>query len=100
MILFLLGSIFVILFGVVIEPVVGLYHENTRSMISPIFGNFYNFIMALALIASIITTMSLALFVISYLLARKSSLKMSRVTLLFPLLLYTFSYALIVVSLK
>ncbi len=100
MITFLAGAIFVVLLGAVIQPVVMLYHENTRSMISPIFGNFYNFLLGLFYIGLALTTLSAILYVLSFVEARRSKLRMSMITLLFPLVLYVFSYALLVVSFK
>ncbi|MBX8634664.1 MAG: hypothetical protein KIY10_02005 [Thermoplasmata archaeon] len=99
MIVFIIGSIAVIMFAAVIEPVVALYHEQTHSMTSPIFGNFYNFLVGLETIALFFTTLSLILFLVSLILARRAKLKMSWITLLFPIILYAFAYGLIGVSL-
>ncbi len=99
MIVFIVGSVFVIMFAVVIEPVVVLYHEQTHTMTSPIFGNFYNFLVGLEIISLVFTTASLILFLLSFLLARKAHLKMSRITMFFPIILYAFAYGLIGVSL-
>jgi hypothetical protein len=99
MIVFIIGSVSVILFAVVIEPVVVLYHENTHTMTSPVFGNFYTFLVGLETIALIFTTVSLILFLVSFMLARRARLKMSWITVLFPIILYAFAYGLIGVSL-
>ncbi len=99
MIVYLFGAIIVILFGVVIEPVVSYYHEQTHTMTSPIFGNFYNFLMGLAIIGTVLTTSSLVLFLLSYTWARKSEMHMSKMTVALPLVLYAFSYLVIGVSL-
>ena len=99
MVVFIIGSIFVIMFAVVIEPVVILYHEQTHSMTSPIFGNFYNFLVGLETISLLFTTTSLILFLVSFIFARRANLKMSRITVLFPIMLYAFAYGLIGVSL-
>jgi hypothetical protein len=99
MIVFIVGSIFVIMFAVVIKPVVVLYNEQIHSMTSPIFGNFYNFLLGLEIAALIITTISLILFLVSFILARRAHLKMSWITMLFPIILYAFAYGLIGVSL-
>ncbi len=99
MVVFIIGSIFVIMFAVVIEPVVILYHEQTHYMTSPIFGNFYNFLVGLEIISLLFTTASLILFLVSFIFARRADLKMSRITMLFPIMLYAFAYGLIGVSL-
>ncbi|MBX8638596.1 MAG: hypothetical protein KIY11_09625 [Thermoplasmata archaeon] len=99
MIVFIVGSIFVIMFAVVIEPVVVMYHEQTHSMTSPIFGNFYTFLVGLEAISIIFTAVSLALYLVSFILARRANLKMSRITMFFPLILYAFAFGLIGVSL-
>lgn len=100
MIIFIIGSVFVVLFGVVIEPVVGLYHEQTESMISPVFGNFHTFLMVLASLGVGFTTVSAALYAVSLISARKAGMRVSAITLLYPIALYVFSFAIIAVGLK
>jgi hypothetical protein len=98
MIVYMLASIFFILYGLVIRPVSVLYHENVKQMVSPVFGNFYVFMLSLVIISLTLTAISLALFLASIAIARKARSHLSAGTLIFPVLLYVFAFALLGVS--
>ncbi|SMD31345.1 hypothetical protein [Picrophilus oshimae] len=92
MVLYLFGSVPFVLYAVVIKPLSVSYHENTYSMISPVFGNFGVYISSLEIIELVLITISLALFIVSIFLARASGKKLSKLTLMFPVILYLFAY--------
>jgi len=98
MIVYMLSSIFLIVLGIVIAPVANLYHENTREMISPVFGNFYNFMMGLAAAGTAILAVSIVFFALSMITASKASMKLSITTIVFPVILYIFALYLLVIS--
>ncbi|MBX8632150.1 MAG: hypothetical protein KIY12_09210 [Thermoplasmata archaeon] len=98
MIVYMLASIFFILYGLVIRPVSLLYHEDVRQMVSPVFGNFYMFMLSLVIISVTLTVISLALFLASVAVARKTQSRLSAGTLIFPVLLYLFAFTLLGVS--
>ncbi len=92
-ILYLFGSVPFVLYAVVIKPLSVSYHEDTYKMISPVFGNFGVYINSLEIIELVLITVSLALFIIAIFTARSGGKKLSKLTIIFPVILYIFAYA-------
>ncbi|MEM3852550.1 MAG: hypothetical protein QXP70_06070, partial [Methanomassiliicoccales archaeon] len=98
MIVYMISSIFFILYALVIRPVALLYHENVRQMVSPVFGNFYVFMLSLLIISYVLVSVSLVLFLLSMLTARRNRSRLSAMTIIFPIILYVVAYSLLGVS--
>ncbi len=98
MIIYMIAGVPLILYGLVIKPIVSLYHEHVYSMVSPVFGNYALFLNALFATAVILVTVSLVFFLMSWHFARVEGKKMSTLTVVFPLILFVFAYGLLGVS--
>ncbi|MCL4452219.1 MAG: hypothetical protein M1327_06315 [Candidatus Thermoplasmatota archaeon] len=100
MIIYIAGSIPLVLYTLVIYPIVKLYNEPVSSMVSPVFGNYYNFLLSLFVVSLVFMLASVAFFLLS-LFTNGSSGVRSRLrlrTVLLPVLLYVFAFVLIGVS--
>ncbi|MCL4335351.1 MAG: hypothetical protein M1402_04565 [Candidatus Thermoplasmatota archaeon] len=95
MIIYMIGSIPLILYGLIIKPIADLYHENPSVMVSPVFGNYYDYLNDLFYASIIIVTVSLFFMLYSFMDARKAGKKIATRTWMFPLLLYIFAYVLL-----
>ena len=100
MIIYIAGSIPMVLYTLVIYPIVRMYHEPISSMVSPVFGNYYEFLLALFIVSLVFMLVSLIFFLVSLLMKNGKGVRAGlRIrTILLPLLLYVFAFALIGVS--
>ena len=100
MIIYIAGSIPLVLYTLVIYPIVKLYNEPISSMVSPVFGNYYNFLLSLFVVSLVFMLASVAFFLLSLLTKGRSGIRggLRLRTVLLPVLLYVFAFALIGVS--
>ncbi len=99
MIAYLFGSVPFILYAVLIKPVGAMYHEVPSTMVSPVFGNFANYELGLLIITLIFVVVSIILYVLSLMRNRSKNGKISTRTIIAPVLLYIFTFAVIGVAL-
>jgi magnesium-transporting ATPase (P-type) len=99
MIIYLFGSVPFILYAVLIKPIGVMYHEKPFSMVSPVFGNFGVYEEGLLVITLVLVIVSIILFVISLLHNKSRNGKISFRTILAPVILYIFTFAVIGVAL-
>lgn len=95
MIVYMIGSIPMILYGLIIKPIAIMYHEDPAVMVSPVFGNYYDYLNDLFIVSLSLVSVSLILFVLSFLDAKKSGKRMRPRTILMPVLLFLFAYVLL-----
>ena len=98
MIIYMIGGIPLILYTLIIRPIAVLYNEPISSMVSPVFGNYGIYLRNLFIVSIVIVTISLVLFLISVYRAKHGNRKISTFTIVFPIILYIFGYALLGVS--
>ncbi len=100
MIIYIAGSIPMILYTLIIYPIVRMYNEPISSMVSPVFGNYYDFLLALFITSLVFMVASLIFFMGSILMKNGKEVRagLRFRTILLPLLLYVFAFALIGVS--
>ncbi|MEM0139151.1 MAG: hypothetical protein QXZ44_00850 [Ferroplasma sp.] len=99
MIVYLFGSVPFILYGVLIKPIGVMYHEQPFKMVSPVFGNFGVYEEGLLVIALVFIIASIILYLVSLLKNRSRNGKISTRTIIAPVLLYIFTFAVIGVAL-
>jgi hypothetical protein len=98
MIVYLFGSVPFILYAVLIKPIGVMYHEHPFQMISPAFGNFGVYEEGLLVIALVMVILSVVLYIISLMHNRGNHGKISSRTIIAPILLYIFTFAIIGVA--
>jgi energy-converting hydrogenase Eha subunit E len=100
MIIYIAGSIPLVLYTLVIYPIVKLYNEPISSMVSPVFGNYYDFLLSLFVVSLVFMLASIAFFLLSLFTKGSSGTRngLRLRTILLPVLLYIFAFALIGVS--
>ncbi len=98
MIIYMIGGIPLILYTLIIRPIAELYNEPISTMVSPVFGNYSIYLRNLFIITIVIVTISLILYLIAVYRAKHGNRKISTFTMVFPILLYVFGYALLGVS--
>ena len=98
MITYMIGGIPLVLYSLIIRPIALLYHEPISSMVSPVFGNYGLYLRDLFIISLAFVTTSLILYLISVYTTRRSSGRISTVTIVLPIALYVFGYVLLGVS--
>ncbi|MCL4453600.1 hypothetical protein [Ferroplasma sp.] len=99
MIIYLFGSVPFILYAVLIKPIGAMYHENPSTMVSPVFGNFAVYEEGLLVITLVLVIISIILYAISLGHNRSRNGKISSRTVIAPILLYIFTFAVIGVAL-
>jgi len=98
MIVYLFGSVPFVLYAVLIKPIGVMYHEHPFTMTSPVFGNFGVYEEGLLVIALVLVILSVILYVISLVHNRGNHGKISLRTVIAPILLYVFTFAVIGVT--
>ena len=98
-IVYLFGSVPFILYAVLIKPIGAMYHERPFQTVSPVFGNFGVYEEGLLVIALVLIILSIILFILSLGHNRASNGKISNRTIIAPVLLYIFTFAVIGVAL-
>ncbi|KJE49931.1 MULTISPECIES: hypothetical protein [Acidiplasma] len=93
MIAYWIGSVPFVLYAILIKPVGKLYHEQPYTMISPVFGNFGVYEEGLLVIALVFIFISIILLGISIAHNKSTNGKISRRTIITPILLYIFTFA-------
>ncbi len=99
MIVYLFGSVPFILFAILIKPISALYHENAYQMTSPVLGNFGAYINLLFAITLIFIFVSIILMIMSLYHNNTKKGKISKRTIITPVILYIFTFAAIGVAL-
>ncbi len=98
MIVYMIGGIPLILYTLIIRPIAELYNEPISSMVSPVFGNYSIYLRNLFIVSIVIVTISLVLYLAAVYRAKHGKKKISTFTVIFPIVLYIFGYALLGVS--
>lgn len=98
MVIYMIGGIPLILYTLIIRPIAGLYHEPISTMVSPVFGNYSIYLRNLFIISTVMVTASLLLYLFALYRTKHGNRKISTLTMLFPVVLYVFGYALLGVS--
>lgn len=98
MIVYMVGAVPLILYGLVIKPIANLYHEPIATMVSPVFGNYGNYLNSLFFISLALVSLSLLFFILSWYSASKKGKNLSPATKLLPIILFAFGYILLGVS--
>jgi len=98
MIIYLFGSVPFILYAVLIKPIGAMYHEHPFQMTSPVFGNFGVYEEGLLVITLVMVILSIILYAISLMHNRGRHGKISSRTIIAPILLYIFTFAVIGVA--
>jgi hypothetical protein len=98
MIVYLFGSVPFILYAVLIKPIGAMYHEHPFQMTSPVFGNFGVYEEGLLVITLVMIILSVVLYIISLMHNRGNHGKISSRTIIAPILLYVFTFAIIGVA--
>ncbi|WP_337860661.1 hypothetical protein [Ferroplasma sp.] len=99
MIIYLFGSVPFILYAVLIKPIGAMYNEKPFQMISPVFGNFGVYEEGLLAITLVLVILSIILFAVSLMHNRSKNGKISTRTVIAPVILYIFTFAVIGVAL-
>jgi hypothetical protein len=99
MIIYLFGSVPFILYAVLIKPIGAMYHEQPFKMVSPVLGNFGVYEEGLLVITLALVIISILLYVASLGHNRSRNGKISSRTVIAPILLYIFTFAVIGVAL-
>lgn len=98
MIVYMVGGIPLILYTLVIRPIARLYNEPISDMISPVFGNYALFLRDLFIISIAFVSASLIMFLLSVHRTKRNHRTISAITVVLPVALYIFGYALLGVS--
>lgn len=98
MIVYMIGSVPLILYTLIVMPIAKMYHEPIAHMVSPIFGNYADYLRDLFLISLIFVTVSLLLYLLSVQRTSWGKNGISRRTLVLPVILFAFAYLLLAVS--
>ncbi|BAB59521.1 TVG0368053 [Thermoplasma volcanium GSS1] len=98
MIVYIFGSITLILYTLIIKPIALMYHEPINQMVSPVFGNYARYLFSLELFTMIIMVVSLILFLLSIYHNHIRNGKISKPTIITPVLLFAFAFVLLGVS--
>ena len=98
MIVYMAAAVPLILYGLVIKPIANLYNEPITGMVSPVFGNYGNYLNGLFFTSTVLVTLSLVFFILSWYGASKSGKNLSIATKALPLVLFAFAYILLGVS--
>ncbi len=99
MIIYLFGSVPFILYAVIMKPIATLYHEEVYNMTSPVLGNFGAYLNLLLAITLTFIAVSIILMAISLYHNKTKNGKISRRTIITPVILYIFTFAAIGVAL-
>ncbi|KAA8922927.1 MAG: hypothetical protein F6Q11_02640 [Thermoplasma sp.] len=98
MMIYIFGSITLILYTLIIKPIALMYHEPISQMTSPVFGNYGRYLFSLEAFTLIVMIASLVLYGISMYHNHTRNGKVSMRTIIAPLILYVFAFALLGVS--
>lgn len=98
MIIYMIGGIPLVLYTLIIRPIAELYDEPISSMVSPVFGAYGPYLRNLFIISLVFVTVSLVLYLASVYGTRHRNGRISNITLILPIALYVFGYALLGVS--
>jgi len=98
MIIYMVAAVPLILYGLVIKPIANLYNEPISSMVSPVFGNYANYLNGLFVISAVLVTLSLAFFILSWYGTYRAGKSFSAGTKALPVILFAFAYILLGVS--
>lgn len=98
MIIYMIGSIPLILYTLIVRPIANMYHEPISQMVSPIFGNYGAYLRDLFVISIAFVTLSLILYLISVQRTSWGRRGVSRTTIILPIVLFAFAYILLGVS--
>ncbi len=98
MIIYMVAAVPLILYGLVIKPIANLYNEPISGMVSPVFGNYANYLNGLFVISAVLVTLSLAFFIFSWYEASRTGKSFSVATKALPVILFAFAYILLGVS--
>ncbi|MCY0852177.1 MAG: hypothetical protein OWQ34_05510 [Thermoplasma acidophilum] len=98
MMVYIFGSITLVLYTLIIKPIAIMYHEQISQMTSPVFGNYGRYLFSLELFTLIIMIASLVLYAISIYHNHSRRGRISMKTLVTPILLYVFAFVLLGVS--
>ena len=98
MMVYIFGSITLILYALIINPMAVMYHEPISQMTSPVFGSYGRYLFSLELFTIIVMVASLILYAISIYHNYSRNGKISMRTVITPLILYAFAFVLLGVS--
>ncbi len=98
MIIYMVAAVPLILYGLVIKPIANLYNEPVSTMVSPVFGNYANYLNGLFTISAVLVTLSLAFFIFSWYGTSRTGKSFSVATKALPVILFAFAYILLGVS--
>ena len=98
MIIYMVAAVPLILYGLVIKPIANLYNEPVSTMVSPVFGNYANYLNGLFTISAVLVTLSLAFFIFSWYGISRAGKSFSVATKALPVILFAFAYILLGVS--
>ncbi len=96
MIIYWIGSIPFILYAVLIKPIGKMYHEQPYKMISPVFGNFGVYEQNLLIAALVLIILSILLLTISLIHNKSVKGKISKRTIITPIILYLFTFIVLI----
>ncbi|MEM0157858.1 MAG: hypothetical protein QXN26_07370 [Thermoplasmataceae archaeon] len=98
MIVYMIGSIPLVLYTLIVRPIANMYHEPVSQMVSPIFGNYAAYLRDLFIISLVFVTLSAVLYLASVQRTSWGRKGISSVTIILPVILYAFAYILLGVS--
>ncbi|MCL5881539.1 MAG: hypothetical protein M1592_03025 [Candidatus Thermoplasmatota archaeon] len=98
MIVYMIGSIPLILYTLIVRPIANMYHEPISQMVSPIFGNYGAYLRDLFIISLVFVTASVVLYLVSVQRTSWGRKGISRMTIIMPVVLFAFAYILLGVS--
>jgi len=98
MIVYMVAAVPLILYGLVVKPIANLYNEPLSTMVSPVFGNYANYLNGLFFISVALVSLSLFFFIVSWYGASRAGKSFSTATKALPIILFAFAYILLGVS--
>ncbi|MCL4330925.1 MAG: hypothetical protein M1304_01475 [Candidatus Thermoplasmatota archaeon] len=98
MIVYMIGSIPLILYTLIVRPIANMYHEPISQMVSPIFGNYGAYLRDLFIISLVFVTVSVVLYLISVQRTSWGRKGISLPTIIMPVILFAFAYILLGVA--